>query len=277
MVNMSFRIWATAFLSMGVVSEVVYMLYVGCKSQAFKDTVWNAGAYCWQGIVRVFHRKHRRLSMPAIEYTPQPQQSNNTLPNVFHEVYFFPEQHEPCSHFFWGSRGCTYQNCKFSHEVTPFVKLTRYMQSTKKMIDVCVYTISSKILLGILVELHKKGVIVRVITDDESINLSGNHMGDLRKHGIEVRTDHSSFLMHHKFILMDGTLLINGSLNWTRHAILGNNENVLATNNPTIIHAYKGEFEKLWEMFNPTGNAELITDEFGNKRYRQPDCTEIID
>ncbi|XP_071961506.1 uncharacterized protein [Antedon mediterranea] len=275
---MSFKVWATAFLSAGVVSEVLYMLYMGCKSQTFRDSLSQARTYCCQYFIRMFQRNHRRLSLPAIEYATL--SDNGTRPssqlNIFHEVHFFPESHEPCKHHFWGS-GCTNSNCRFSHKVSPFVKLTRYVQSAKKSIDVCVYTLSNKVILNILIELHKKGVVVRVITDDESINLSGNHIGNLRKNGIDVRTDLSSFLMHHKFIIIDGIVLLNGSLNWTRHAILGNNENVLVTNEPLIVHPYKGEFEKLWELFNPVGNAVMFTDEFGNKRYLQPDSTETID
>ena len=69
--------------------------------------------------------------------------------------------------------------------------------------------------------------------------------------GINVRTDSSSYLMHHKFVLIDGTILINGSFNWTRQAISGNQENLLITNNEKLVNCYLKEFEKLWLQFEP--------------------------
>jgi len=69
--------------------------------------------------------------------------------------------------------------------------------------------------------------------------------------GIVVRTDTSSFFMHHKFVIIDGTLLVNGSFNWTKQAITGNQENLLLTNNQGIVQPYLIEFNRLWAMFDP--------------------------
>ena len=77
--------------------------------------------------------------------------------------------------------------------------------------------------------------------------------------GISVRTDHSSNFMHHKFVLVDGQLLINGSFNWTRNAITGNQENVIITNHKKVVGAFQAEFEQLWQQFDPrnTFDTEL--------------------
>ena len=66
-----------------------------------------------------------------------------------------------------------------------------------------------------------------------------------------MRQDRTPFFMHHKFMLMDGDVLLTGSFNWTRQAIMGNNENILITNYEEVVKAYSGEFERLWEVFNP--------------------------
>ena len=66
--------------------------------------------------------------------------------------------------------------------------------------------------------------------------------------GIQVRQNHgSSFFMHHKFALIDDKYLVNGSFNWTRQAVTGNNENVLITSDCNIVNAFKMEFNKLWK------------------------------
>ena len=42
-------------------------------------------------------------------------------------------------------------------------------------------------------------------------------------------------------------LLINGSFNWTGSAVMGNNENVVITNNTKIVRKFCIEFDRLWE------------------------------
>ena len=82
---------------------------------------------------------------------------------------------------------------------------------------------------------------------------------DLIVSGIQVRQDLTSYLMHHKFVILDENLLITGSFNWTRQAITGNNENLIVTNQPELLCAYQDEFEKLWTMYDPRNSATATT------------------
>uniref|UniRef100_K1P9V8 Mitochondrial cardiolipin hydrolase n=1 Tax=Magallana gigas TaxID=29159 RepID=K1P9V8_MAGGI len=66
---------------------------------------------------------------------------------------------------------------------------------------------------------------------------------------IAVRTDNSSFYMHHKFVIIDNTRLLNGSFNWTRQAITGNQENLLVTSDSQLVCLYKERFAKLWRQY----------------------------
>lgn len=56
--------------------------------------------------------------------------------------------------------------------------------------------------------------------------------------------------MHHKFAVIDDTLLINGSLNWTQRAVLRNHENIMITSSKLFISQFLEEFENLWVMYN---------------------------
>ena len=58
--------------------------------------------------------------------------------------------------------------------------------------------------------------------------------------------------MHHKFVVIDNEMLVNGSFNWTTQAVVGNFENVLITNNPSIVKPYEEEFKRLWTELNPS-------------------------
>ena len=57
--------------------------------------------------------------------------------------------------------------------------------------------------------------------------------------------------MHHKFAIVDGKVLITGSLNWTTQAIQNNRENVLITEDEEYVRLFREEFERIWEEFDP--------------------------
>jgi len=76
--------------------------------------------------------------------------------------------------------------------------------------------------------------------------------------GIQVRHNEASYLMHHKFLIIDSHILITGSFNWTRQAIVGNNENLIVTTHPKLVPLYRSEFEKLWIKFDPKQKATSL-------------------
>ncbi|KAL5018209.1 hypothetical protein ScPMuIL_003931 [Solemya velum] len=166
------------------------------------------------------------------------------------EVLFFPDNRVACKSHFIGE-GCGKLGCHFSHEPNSLSKLFEYLTKARKSLDVCVFVFTCSSLADILVEAHKKGVVVRVITDDEQVDVSNSQIWKLRKEGIIVRTDRSSFFMHHKFVVVDQAFLMNGSFNWTNQAITGNQENLMITYSTDLVQQYSQEFDKLWKQFNP--------------------------
>jgi len=63
--------------------------------------------------------------------------------------------------------------------------------------------------------------------------------------------------MHHKFVVIDNRILITGSFNWTRQAIIGNKENLIVTTHSKLVPLYRSEFEKLWIAFDPKQKVAL--------------------
>ncbi|WP_132624557.1 phospholipase D-like domain-containing protein [Pseudomonas aeruginosa] len=96
-----------------------------------------------------------------------------------------------------------------------------------------------------------RGVPVRIISDDDKQFDEGSDIHALREAGVPLRIDDSPFHMHHKFALVDGAWLLNGSFNWTRSASVNNEENLLVTDDAVLIGAYRREFEELWGRYAP--------------------------
>ena len=55
--------------------------------------------------------------------------------------------------------------------------------------------------------------------------------------------------MHHKFAVVDGKVLLSGSFNYTRAAVLENRENVVVHRSRRLVQQFLKEFERLWADF----------------------------
>ncbi|KAK3089841.1 hypothetical protein FSP39_006986 [Pinctada imbricata] len=173
------------------------------------------------------------------------------------EVLFFPDKNVACKEFFTATLGCEKVTCGFSHDTSSLSRLYQNLSNAKESIDVCVYVFTSSHLASVLIDSNNKGVHVRLITDSEQCEQEESQIWRLRSEGVQVRHDESSFFMHHKFVIIDNKRLINGSFNWTRQAVIGNQENLIITEEPHVVQAFMQEFTSLWEKFNPQKRKKL--------------------
>ena len=128
-------------------------------------------------------------------------------------------------------------------------KLRELCLGAKRSIDVCVYTIADDRLTEALIDAHRRGLTLRILSDNHKVHDTGSDVHRLRDRGIDVRLDDSDFHMHHKFALFDGARLANGSFNWTRGASTGNEENLVVTDDVRLVRAFSERFGRLWDRF----------------------------
>ena len=60
------------------------------------------------------------------------------------------------------------------------------------------------------------------------------------------KIDHTPYHMHHKFAIVDGAYLLNGSYNWTRSAADQNEENLVETTETVLVAQFQDKFDELW-------------------------------
>ncbi|XP_030594144.1 mitochondrial cardiolipin hydrolase isoform X2 [Archocentrus centrarchus] len=167
------------------------------------------------------------------------------------KVLFFPSEVACVEHIFspTSPRSCF---CSLPHGVeTSFSRLLRCVLSACSTLDLCVFSFSNMDLSRAVLLLHSRGVTIRVLTDKDYSAITGSQIGVLRKAGICVRCDVSSVHMHHKFAVVDGHVLITGSLNWTLTAVQSNMENVVITEEPDLVQPFIKEFHRLWVHNDP--------------------------
>ncbi|HVL13798.1 MAG TPA: phospholipase D-like domain-containing protein [Gemmata sp.] len=127
----------------------------------------------------------------------------------------------------------------------------------RRTADVCVFTITDDRITRAILDAHRRGVKVRVISDNEKCHDPGSDVHRIRDAGVPVKLDNiydrrdpgTTGHMHHKFVLFDGSRLLNGSYNWTRGAADCNFENVVDTADARLAAAFAAEFERLWNAF----------------------------
>lgn len=129
-------------------------------------------------------------------------------------------------------------------------KLVNYIKKAQKSLLICVFNLTNDDLANAVLDRHRNGVAVRIITDDECCKNKGNDIQYLADGGIPTRTDDApDYHMHNKFMVVDNSFLLTGSFNWTFQAGANNQENLLVVDNPFYIEKYSEEFEKLWKQF----------------------------
>ncbi|KAF8774253.1 Mitochondrial cardiolipin hydrolase like protein [Argiope bruennichi] len=175
------------------------------------------------------------------------------------KVLFFPDPGLTCKRTAFG-RICKDQTCRAVHDETSLNCLLNVLRFTNHTLDVCVYMITCSVLGDALVECQERDVKIRVITEirnsGEEGEVIGSQIGKLRTAGISVRCRSSSFWMHHKFLVADNEILVNGSFNWTNQAVMGNYENLIITSEETLVKPFITEFQRLWDHLGPKNGLE---------------------
>lgn len=120
------------------------------------------------------------------------------------------------------------------------------MKLCRQTMDICLFTISDNRISEQIIEVAERGVMTRIITDNDKIFDQGSDIRQLHNAGIEIKVDNTDYHMHHKFAIFDTRTCITGSYNWTRSAALYNHENILISQNLPVISSFQKEFNSLW-------------------------------
>ena len=121
---------------------------------------------------------------------------------------------------------------------------------TRHTLDIAVYSITQPDLAAAIQAAHKRGVKVRIVTDEEQSRDRHSEIGYLRSVGVPIRVSEGfrgrRSLMHNKFAVFDGNQVETGSYNWTTSATSYNFENAIFISGPRISSRYEEEFQHIW-------------------------------
>ena len=126
-------------------------------------------------------------------------------------------------------------------------ELARLIKAAKVNVVVAAYAFSSKYLGNALSEALKRGVKVRIILDWDIARKAYSIDEWIAGEGIDLRfIDVKGGCLHHKFMIIDGKILMTGSYNFTNESEFRNHEAAIFTNNKALIQSFAAEFDRIW-------------------------------
>lgn len=138
------------------------------------------------------------------------------------------------------------QSACFSPGAACLEAIRTRLRNTRQHAEICVFTLSDDRISDEVLAAHRRGVAIRLLTDNQKEFDTGSDIGRLRDAGVAVAVDRTEAHMHHKFALFDGEWLLNGSYNWTRSASELNEENIIQSNDASLLKPFSDQFERLW-------------------------------
>ncbi len=132
----------------------------------------------------------------------------------------------------------------FSPSPEPEKAIIQALQSAQQSVHAALYQLTDPEIADAITALSRRGIDLKILLDDEPGKGSKGCL--LLSAGIPVKQYSDTGIMHHKFAVVDGTLVITGSYNWTTSAQTRNEENLLVIESPELAQAFESEFQRLW-------------------------------
>ena len=140
--------------------------------------------------------------------------------------------------------------CYFFPNPSNEQRVVNMFRTCKKTLDVAIFTFTRDSIAQAILEAKQRGVKVRCIGDDGNSKVKGSDVRLLASVGIPCKTDNNlRFHMHNKMAIIDNSVVITGSFNWTNQAINKNQDNILFIEDKDIANQYTEYYNKIWDSF----------------------------
>lgn len=113
----------------------------------------------------------------------------------------------------------------FPDDVNGVKRLVELIRSAKKTIRIAMYAWTRRDLAQEVIDAKRRGIKTEVVIDRSFGNGAGAIIAKLlHKEGVSIGLSQGKALLHHKFLYIDETTLVNGSANWTKAAFTKNDD-----------------------------------------------------
>lgn len=140
----------------------------------------------------------------------------------------------------------------FSPDDNVSARILELLMSAQESVYFLAYSFTSDDIAQVMRSKREAGLIVKGVMDSEQAKTNQGSEFDLfRQKGLDVRLDGGKGLMHHKIIIIDRSIVITGSYNFTASAEERNDENLIVIFSPEVAEVFLAEFERVYAAANP--------------------------
>lgn len=126
-------------------------------------------------------------------------------------------------------------------------RIVAFLDHAKKTVYIAVYSITNTKIGEAIARAHQRGIEVKILTDAAQAFVKGGLALHFKRCGIPIKLHTVHKLMHHKFAVIDGIIVISGSYNWTHAASKRNSENCMFFSSEyDIADVFTHQFMKMW-------------------------------
>jgi hypothetical protein len=157
--------------------------------------------------------------------------------------------------------------CYFFPNPSNEQRVVNMFRTCKKTLDLAIFTFTRDSIAQAILEAHQRGVKIRCIGDDGNSKVKGSDVRLLASIGIPCKTDNNlRFHMHNKMAIIDNSVVITGSFNWTSQAVNKNQDNILFIEDKNIAGQYTEYYNKIWDSFNTVITQEEAKQYLANEK-----------
>jgi phosphatidylserine/phosphatidylglycerophosphate/cardiolipin synthase-like enzyme len=124
------------------------------------------------------------------------------------------------------------------------IPLAQAIDSARLSVDVAIYSLSLNSIRDALIRAHKRGVQVRMVM--ESDNMDRTDPQRLKEAGIPMLGDRREGLMHNKFVIIDGSEVWVGGMNYTDSGAYSDNNVMMRIRSKEMVENFAKEFEEMY-------------------------------
>jgi hypothetical protein len=115
-------------------------------------------------------------------------------------------------------------------------------------IDIAIYSFTADAIRDALISARNRGLAIRIIADSSQADGLGAEIATLERMGFQVKRTSGVLggIMHNKYMIIDGKLLVTGSYNWSASAEDNNYENAVFVQGSSLVQKYADDFDRIW-------------------------------
>ena len=160
--------------------------------------------------------------------------------------------------------------CYFFPNPSNEQRVVNMFRTCKKTLDLAIFTFTRDSIAQAILEANQRGVKIRCIGDDGNSKVKGSDVRLLALNGIPCKTDNNlRFHMHNKMAIIDNSVVITGSFNWTSQAVNKNQDNILFIEDKNIATQYTDYYNKMWDSFDTVITQEDAKKYLENEKNKE--------